>query len=64
MPEQVGVDQPDHQQPEDAAIVDAAEAAPPRLGALGHQDDAGAEEHREDGHHLQLEEEMSEDPGP
>ena len=52
VPEQVGVEQPDDQQPAHAPVVHPAGAAAARLGPPRHQDDARAEQHREDRHEL------------
>ncbi len=61
-PDQIGVHAPDHEQPEHAPIIDAADVGSARLGPLVHQHEPGAEEHREGGHHLHFEEEMIEVP--
>ena len=61
-PDQVGVNQPDHEQPEYASKIDAANASAASFGPLIHQDQPRAEEHREDGHHLGFEDQMIEEP--
>ena len=61
-PEQVGVQQPDDRQPRHPAVVRPPGAARP--GPARHQDDAGAEEHREDRHELLVGEHPAGQPDP
>src|SRR5262249_453174 len=56
-PEQVGVRDPECQEPESAAIVDVG-AVVPLLEARREQDDAGAEDEREEATHLSFREDV------
>ena len=44
VPDEIGVNQADHQQPENAPVVDATKGPPGGLGPIRHQDEPGAEE--------------------
>ena len=54
VPEQVAVQESDHEQPEHAAVVQAGGRLPATLAAPGEHDDAGAEQHGEDRDELAL----------
>ena len=56
------MDQADHQQPEDATIINSAYSCFALLRPLVHQHQPGAEEHGEDRHHLGFKEHVIEEP--
>ncbi len=56
------MDQADHQQPEDATIINSTYFRPALLGPLVHQHQPCAEEHGEDRHHLAFEDHVIEEP--
>jgi hypothetical protein len=61
-PEQVSMNQADHEQPQTAPVVEARQRRSTLFGPLAHEDQPGTEQHREEGHHLHVEEEVIEHP--
>ena len=61
--QQVRVSRPDRKQPEQPSIPGHGRICTARLGSRRHQHQSRAEQHREDGHELLIEEKMREIPG-